>query len=103
MAGPVPLLPPPHAEVAVRARLPEPHDPAPDAERALLASLDLRARLDGRDVAFNHLPADAAGVLLTISNQVLRLRDLTVTRPEGRGPTQLRPRPPDPRFPLAIP
>lgn len=74
---------PPHAEVAVRARLPEPHDPAPDAERALLASLDLRARLDGRDVAFNHLPADAAGVLLTISNQVLRLRDLTVTRPEG--------------------
>lgn len=74
---------PPHAEVTVRARLPEWPSPPPDAARALLASLDLRARLDGRDVVFKDLPADVAGVFLTISNQVLKLRDLTVTRPEG--------------------
>ncbi|MBE7503972.1 MAG: hypothetical protein HS113_27545 [Verrucomicrobiales bacterium] len=79
---------PPHAEVTVRARLPEWHTPPPDAGAALLASLDLRARLDGRDVVFNDLPADTAGVFLTISNRVLRLRDLTVTRPEGEA--QLR-------------
>jgi hypothetical protein len=74
---------PPHADVTVRARLPDRYEPGPDLGRALLASLDLRARLEGREVSYRDLPADAVGVLLTLSNQVLRLRDLTVTRPEG--------------------
>jgi hypothetical protein len=50
----------------------------------LRRSLDLQVRVDGRDAAYNGFPAPEAGVTLTISNEVLRLRDLTVQRPEGR-------------------
>lgn len=75
---------PPHATATARVRLPPWRGADADAGRQLLASLDLRARIDGRDAVYQVLPADEAGVTLTISNQVLRLRDLSLVRPEGR-------------------
>lgn len=75
---------PPHAEASVRVVVPPWTGGGGDAARELRTSLELVARLDGQDVVFNGLPASRAGVTITISNEVLRLRDLAVIRPEGR-------------------
>ncbi len=75
---------PPHVQATASVRLPPWLGTDADAGRHLLESLDLRARIDGQDAAYHVLPADQAGVTLTISNQVLRLRDLALVRPEGR-------------------
>ncbi len=74
----------PHASATARVRLPPWLGTDADAGRHLLETLVLRARIDGRDAVYQVLPADQAGVTLTISNQVLRLRDLSLVRPEGR-------------------
>ncbi len=75
---------PPHAEATVQVTLPPWSNPALVAGRDLLPSLELSARVDGRDVTFNGLHAERAGVTILISNQVLQLRDLAFSRPEGR-------------------
>jgi hypothetical protein len=75
---------PPQAAGFARVRLPPWDAWGPDAARQLLPGLELRARLDGRDVSYRGLPCAVAGVTITVSNQVLRLRDLELVRPEGR-------------------
>lgn len=75
---------PPHAAATVRGRLPSPGLPPRERDQQLLQSLDLRVRIDGRDARYRGLGCDSAGVTLSISNAVLRLRDLVVHRPEGR-------------------
>ena len=75
---------PPQAAGFARVRLPPWDAWGPDAARQLLPSLELRARLDGRDASYQGLQCAAAGVTITVSNQVLRLRDLELVRPEGR-------------------
>jgi hypothetical protein len=75
---------PPQAAVFASVRLPPWGKFGPDLGRQVLPTLDLRARLDGRDASFRDLCGDTAGVTVTISNEVLRLRDLVVNRPEGR-------------------
>lgn len=75
---------PPHADAAARVILPPWTGASGNVALDLRKSLELRVRVDGRDVAFNGLSAPRAGVTVTISNEVLRLRDLSVWRPEGR-------------------
>jgi hypothetical protein len=75
---------PPHAVASARVRLPPRGARPADLGRELLSTLDLQVRLDGRTASYRGLRGDAAGVTLSISNQVLRLRDLAVIRPEGR-------------------
>lgn len=75
---------PPQVAASVSLRLPPWDDFGPDLGRQVLPTLNLRARLDGREASFRGLRGDTAGVTVTISNEVLRLRDLVVNRPEGR-------------------
>lgn len=75
---------PPQAAGFARVRLPPWDAWGPEAARQLLPSLELCARLDGRNAGYRGLQCAGAGVTITVSNQVLRLRDLEVVRPEGR-------------------
>lgn len=75
---------PPQATVAARVRLPPWDAWGPDLGRQLRSTLALRARLDGRNVQYRQLQSTTAGVTITVSNEVLRLRDLELVRPEGR-------------------
>jgi len=75
---------PPQAAVSASVRLPPWGKWEPDLGRQVLPTLGLHARLDGRAASFRGLRGDTAGVTVTISNEVLRLRDLALNRPEGR-------------------
>lgn len=74
---------PPHAEATVRAVLPPWTGGGTTSALDLRRSLDLRVKLEGSAVAFKGLAASRAGATLTISNDVLRLRELRLERPEG--------------------
>ncbi len=75
---------PPQAAGFARVRLPPWGAWGTDAARDLLPGLELRARLDGGEASYRGLQCARAGVTITVSNRVLRLRDLEVVRPEGR-------------------
>jgi hypothetical protein len=74
----------PRIAAAARVRLPPWDEAGPETGRQWLRTLELQARVDGRDVRYRDLHCTSAGVTITLSNEVLRLRDLELVRPEGR-------------------
>ncbi len=75
---------PPEVAASVRWRLPSGREIPDAAPGELLGPLEVRARLEGREVRYRELLCSRGAVTLTLSNQVLHLRDLVVERPEGR-------------------
>ncbi len=75
---------PPQIAGAVSVCLPPGDHPGPEAGRQMLSTLALRARVEGHHARYRELTCSTAGVTVTVSNEVLRLRELEVVRPEGR-------------------
>lgn len=74
----------PRIAAAARVRLPPWDEAGPEPGRQWLRTLELQARVDGRAARYRDLHCTSAGVTITLSNEVLRLRDLELVRPEGR-------------------
>jgi len=74
---------PPRVEGTVRAQLPPWTNRPPDWARHALPAVVAEARIWGSDAAYRDMHIDRGELSLSLSNQVLRLRDFHVVRPEG--------------------
>jgi len=74
---------PPQVRASARAVLPPWADRAPHWTQQVLPTLVAEAQIEGNDAAFQGVTIQAARLTVGFSNEVLRLRDFHVTRPEG--------------------
>lgn len=76
---------PPRVRANARAILPAWTNAAPDWRAEVLPTVVLTGTIEGETVTYRGVPVDRALVNLSLSNQVLRLSDFHMVRPEGDG------------------
>jgi len=75
---------PPVAQATVRAEVPLGTNTPPDWKQAVLPTLSLSGWVRGHDASYRGVPVSSATLRVALSNQVLRLTDFVVLRPEGQ-------------------
>jgi len=74
---------PPRVNARVRALLPVSGDRDPDWARRALPHVSAEGRIEGENTSYRGVLIDRGALSLSLSNQILRLRDFHVVRPEG--------------------
>lgn len=74
---------PPRVQARVRALLPASGDRDPDWARRALLHVRAEGRIEGENTSYRGVLIDRGALSLSLSNQMLRLRDFHVVRPEG--------------------
>ncbi|HOB99058.1 MAG TPA: AsmA-like C-terminal region-containing protein [Verrucomicrobiota bacterium] len=74
---------PPRVNARVHALLPASGDRDPDWARRALPHVTAEGRIEGENTSYRGVLIDRGALSLSLSNQILRLRDFHVVRPEG--------------------